>query len=105
MIFPKLLEGERIMYNWPLSTAVSLANENFLDSVQIVFEHNAISQPYSIRFKTKCGDRARLVTTHTSSAKRKVRGFSNTSSARNYLEKNFPQYEQILKDMVIEEMN
>lgn len=93
------------MYNWPLSTAISLANENFLDSVQIVFEHNALNQPYSIRFKTRCGDRARLVTTHTASSKRKVRGFSNTLSARSYLEKNFPKYEQILKDIVIEEKN
>lgn len=92
------------MYNWPLTTAISLANENFLNSVQIVFEHNALSQPYTIRFETRCGDCARLVTTHTASAKRKVRGFRNIPSARNYVKKNFPQYQQILKDKIIDEM-
>lgn len=93
------------MYNWPLSTAISLANENFLHSVQIVFERNAISQPYTIHFETRCGDRARLVTTHTASAKRKIRGFRNIPSALDYVKKNFSQHQQILKESVIDEIN
>lgn len=87
------------MYNWQLSTAVKLAEENFLAGIQIAFDRKT-SRPYYIQFKTRCGDVARLVTAHTQKEKRKTREFSTIGAAMRFLNTRFPGHDSLLCDDV-----
>ena len=83
------------MYNWRLSTAVKLAQENFLSGIQISFDRRT-SRPYYIQFSTRCGDTAQLVTAHTQKEKRKIRDFSTRGAALRFLNSRFPGHDTLL---------
>lgn len=83
------------MYNWRLETAVKLARENFLSGIQIAFNQSS-TRPYTLIFKTRCGDTAKLVTSHTQQEKRKVRAFSNRATVMRLLDTRFPGYDNLL---------
>ncbi len=83
------------MYNWRLPTAKKLAEENFLAGIHIAFNHRSV-RPYSLEFVTRCGDTAKLVTTHTQKEKRKVRDFSSKGAVIRFLNARFPGYSNLL---------
>ncbi|CSX09865.1 hypothetical protein FP371_24410 [Citrobacter freundii] len=87
------------MYDWKLGTAVKLAEENFLSSIQIGF-NNSSTRPYFLQFVTCCGDTAKLVTTHTQKEKRKIRDFSSRGAVIRFLEARFPGYDELLHSEV-----
>ncbi|EJO8074333.1 hypothetical protein Q3R63_004454 [Salmonella enterica] len=87
------------MYNWKLSTAVKLAQENFLSGIQIAYDRRT-SRPYYIEFKTRCGDTAQLVTAHTQKEKRKTREFSTRGAALRYLQARIPGHDNLLSNDV-----
>ncbi|HDS3501273.1 TPA: hypothetical protein QIR73_002142 [Enterobacter cloacae] len=87
------------MYNWKLSTAMKLADENFLAGIQIAFDRRT-PRPYYIQFKTRCGDLAQLVTAHTQKEKRKTREFSTKGAALRFLNSRFPGHDSLLSNDV-----
>lgn len=86
-------------YNWRLTTARKLAEENFLSGIQIAFDQTS-SRPFYLEFHTRCGDTARLVTAHTQKEKRKVRDFCTKNSVIRFLNSRFPGYDGLLRNEV-----
>lgn len=87
------------IYHWSLTTAAKLAEANFLSSVQITYD-NRFQKPYRLRFMTRCGDLAQLVTSHTQQEKRKVRSFTTRNSVLRFINSKLPNTEGLLNDEV-----